>query len=917
MSKHTKAPGALPVDEVLPALVSALQQNPCALLRAPTGAGKTTRVPPALLDAGLCRGSIVLLEPRRVAARAAARRIAQERGSKLGAETGYQVRFDNKTSAATRIVAMTQGVLLRRLQDDPFLEDVSIVVFDEFHERSIEGDLALAMTRKIQLSVRPELRILLMSATLEAQALRAYLGQCPLVESRGRLFPVEVRYAAPGCSLFETSPGHERSPRAERRGYGSYGAGDATGTRLEKGVRNALLQALEENSGDILVFLPGVGEIRRCKAALSDLAAERNLQLVELYGDLAAQQQDRALLRGEQRKVILATNVAESSVTVENVATVIDSGLARVLRFDASVGLNRLELSRISQISAEQRKGRAGRSGPGLCLRLWSEHEGRSLAVRGEPEIQRSDISQAVLELRAWGERDLHGFPWFEKPPEQALQRAEYLLRLIGAIDDHGISTCGKAIAALPLQPRLGRLLIEAERLGCRRPAALLAALLSERDPLRRLQGRTRLAGNDAAAAMLTDTLARVEYLEAVERGDYRDPLLPRFELTTVFKARDHLLAATRAEEVAVRNIPPEEALGRAVLAAFPDRVAICRPRNAGSGGGSMSSKESRRPGLAAEFSVNTAPTAPPGGSVQRRAIMCGGRGVRLANGAHVPAGGLFVCVEIDAGKRGLRSEALVRQAIAIKEQWLDPAKLSESVELHWDRESERVVALRRRRYLDLTLEEKPTTIGDKGAAEALLAKSAAGALERALPLDDPGLHDFIARVNWLAQWMPELELPSFDKEKIRGLLPRLCRGRSSFAELRKAPLLSTLQSSLDYRQSRALETHAPTQVKIPSGRSVKLRYETGKAPVLAARIQELFGLRSTPRLAGGRASVLLHLLAPNGRPQQVSDDLESFWANTYPQVRKELRARYPKHAWPENPHDAPAEGPRRRRKCQ
>lgn len=840
----TARPEPLPIDDVLADVTAALQRSSSLVLRAPTGAGKTTRVAPALLDAGVVAGAVLLLEPRRVAARAAARRIALERRVALGGdEVGYHVRFDRKATPHTRVVAMTYGIFLRRMQEDPFLDGVGAVVFDEIHERSLDADLALAMARKIQLDARPELRLVAMSATLDAAPLMRFLGDATVITSEGRAHPVTVRHLA--------------TPNARE---------------MDRAIVTAVKEALAETTGDVLVFLPGVGEIRRVTAALTPLAEREGVVVMELYGDLPAEQQDAVLQRAGRRKVVLSTNVAESSVTIENITAVVDTGLARVLRFDPSVCLDRLEVSRISRASADQRAGRAGRTAPGLCLRLWNEHEDRSLRAREEPEIARVDLSKAVLELRAWGEPDARRFAWLEPPPPAALEAAETLLSDLGATDDGGLTATGRLLAALPLPARIGRLLVEGARLGCLERTALAAAILTERDPLRR--------GRDAAAlrastAYESDLLERVLLLERFastrSRGAHAWPELN-------IGATEHVLRVARDVEKTLRDAAegacsaaglPEERFLRTLLAAFPDRVARRRERGSD------------------------------------RAVMVGGRGLRLAADSVVHTAELFVCVDVEGGRRGERSESLVRQASAIEEPWLPDRWIRTSSEVVFDEDRERVAATVRRLYRDLVLSEKSVT-PPLEECSAVLAEHAAKAPARALDLDADDVRELLARVRSLAEWMPELALPAFDEAILAEVARETAYGCRSFEEMRRVRLRDMLETRLSREQRRALRDHAPESLTVPSGSSIRLRYEVGRPPVLAARIQELFGMRESPRVAQGRIAVVVHLLAPNGRPQQVTDDLASFWRSTYPQVRKELRARYPKHAWPEDPLTAP-----------
>lgn len=869
----------LPIDDVIGELVASLSARPNLVLKAPTGAGKTVRVAPALLGLEAVDGLVVLLEPRRMAARAAARRIAVERGATLGDEIGYHVRFDRKAGARTRLVAMTYGIFLRRLQDDPFLEGIGAVVFDEFHERSLDADLAMAMARRTQREVRGELRLVVMSATLDAAPVSRFLGDAPVIDSAGRGFPVEVEHRDASGSGSVERVATAAVVRTLREVLNEGTSGRAAG----------------QASGDILAFLPGVSEIRRAREALEEPARALGVDVVELYGDLEPDKQDAVLRRGPRRKVVLSTNVAESSVTIENVTVVIDSGLARVLRFDPRVGVDRLEVTRISRASADQRSGRAGRTAPGRCIRLWSAHDDRALRPSEDPEIRRVDLSRALLQLQAWGEADPRAFDWFEAPEDAALDSATRLLAELGATGDSGLTQLGRRLAALPLAPRIARLLLEGQRLHVARRAALAAALLSERDPLRREHGAPR-----ATTAHESDVLERVLLLErfasATSRSAAAWPELNMSAAHSVLKVARDLEASLRSgpdpsatkrgnrdgSSSGAAGLDPEEAFLRALLAAFPDRVALRRPRD---------------------------------GAAEPRAVMTGGRGVRLADESVVATADLFVCVSVDAGRRGQRSESLVRQASAIERPWLDAAACRSSVEVEFDEASESIVAFTRTRYRDLVLDEKPAPVPRHEAGEKL-AEIAASRPGRALDLDSDEVAPWLQRAGCLAAWMPELELPVFDDAMLADLARELAAGRRSFAEMRRAPLLEALRSRLSWSQQRALDLHAPERIDVPSGSSIRLDYEPGRPPVLAVRIQEVFGMAETPRIAGGRVPVVLHLLAPNRRPEQVTEDLASFWKTTYAQVRKELRARYPRHSWPEDPLAAQAQSrPARRRR--
>jgi ATP-dependent helicase HrpB len=835
---------SLPVDAILPEVCHTLRQQSGLVLRAPTGAGKTTRVPPALLDAGFAgAGQIIMLEPRRLAARAAAKRMCDERGCRLGEEIGYQVRFDRCSGPKTQILVVTPGILLRYLHDDPFLEKVSVLIFDEFHERSLENDLALGIARLVQQTIRPELKILVMSATLQVEAVAAYLGQVPIIASEGRTFPVTIRH--------EAKPQQQSWPAAI----------EATATRL-----------LQETPGDLLVFLPGLQEIRQTARHLETLAEQENLAVLPLYGDLPPEQQDAALLPQPRRKVVLATNVAETSVTVEGVTGVIDTGLSRQLVFDPHVGLDRLQLTHISRASADQRAGRAGRTQPGICLRLWSEAAHRMRPEQTEPEIHRVDLAGAVLHLLCLGEKNILRFPWLDEPPTATVGQSFALFMLLGAINDNGVTPLGQTMARLPLHPRLARLLLAGQHWGNPAQAALAAALLSEKAPFDREESNK----SQKATPTRSDVLERVEALEAFEKHGTlvsRLGTLHRQGAKNVLRARDQLLRSMRQEvrqhaAPEKRQVDSEEALLRSLLAAFPDRLA--RRRGPGS----------------------------------RQGLMVGNRGIRLAPASGVNEGELFLCIDVD--NRPL--EAWVRLASVVQRDWLPEELLRNSIEVIFDPGTEKVTARKRLYFADLLLEEGTAALPSDSQVSQVLVAVAAERLAAVLPPEDSPAGLFRRRVRWLREWMPELQLPALEDTDLKEVLSWLCPGCRSFADLRKADWLPALQSKLTHQQRQAVEREAPERWQVPSGSRIALHYELGRPPVLAVRIQEVFGLADTPRVAGGRVKVLLHLLAPNYRPQQVTDDLASFWANTYPVVRKELRARYPKHAWPEDPWNAPPE---------
>jgi ATP-dependent helicase HrpB len=839
----------LPIDPLLPEIVERLSAVSRLVLRAPPGAGKTTRVPAALLDAGLAADKqVFVLEPRRIAARAAAEFVARERGDAVGGEVGYRVRFEHRGDAATRLWFVTEGVLGRQLTRDPFLEHVGIVVLDEFHERHLQGDVALAVVRELQETVRTDLKLVVMSATLETERLAAFLGGCPVLASEGRAYPVQVEY----------EPVSDDRPLAGR---------------VATAVRRVL--AGRDDGGDILVFLPGAGEIRRATEALDGLAAEYDLAVVPLHGDLPLDAQQRAIQRGARRKVVLSTNVAETALTIDGVTAVIDSGLARVAHFDAKHGINALRVAPISRAAADQRSGRAGRTAPGRCLRLWTQAQHRHRLEREVPEVLRLDLCGTLLELRAWGLRDVRAFNWLEPPRDGALQHGERLLLQLGALDAGGrLTGIGRRMLELSVPPRLARILIEAERSGCADAGALLVALASERD----ICLRQRTFGLDGTGRVellpigSSDLLLRLQLFTDGARAQFDPSVCRRLGLElrsvrAVERARRQLQRALGCTDRLVDAFN-EEVLLRCTLAGYPDRVV--RRRSSGS----------------------------------PRGFMVGGTGVALMDSSVVREAELFVGVEVDAGPRRERSEARVRLASAVRPEWLAamfPASVGRRSDLVFDTERQCVVERTRDLFEDLVLRESVSFDVDRQRAGAVLAELVRRNPLQAVPIADSE-RGWLERVRFLQRWMPDLGLAADTDTLLAEAVVSLCAGRRSLAEVRAADPLSVLRGLLSHQQQATLDREAPAQYRLPSGRTTPVTYTDGKAPAVAARIQELFGLRATPRFAGGRVPLVIELLAPNQRPVQITDDLESFWRTTYPEVRKQLRGRYPKHAWPEDP---------------
>lgn len=803
----------LPVDDVLAEVRAGVEaRGGVVLLSAPTGSGKTTRVPPALADPER-HGEVWVLEPRRLAARAAARRVSAERGSELGGYCGYQVRDDTKAGPATRVRYVTEGVLVRRCLRDPFLEGIHTVVFDEFHERNLDGDLGLAMVQEVRETVRPELRLVVMSATLDIDPLVACFPDAQRVDAQGRSFPVETEWL-----------------------------GSEPGRSLEQRVASAVRRALVEGDGDVLVFLPGVGEIARCGRAMQGLARERDLDLVELHGRLDGDRQDRALQDGARRRVVLSTNVAESSVTVPGVRAVVDTGLARVLRHDPNRGIDTLALEQISLANAEQRAGRAGRTAPGRCYRLWSRADERRMPGHVEPEIRRVDLAGAALAVHSFGGRPAHAFGWFERPSDEALARAESLLGWLDAVGEDGaVTETGRAMLAMALPPRLARLVTAGRELGCARGAAAVASLVAEVDGGRLPRAVTEdLAGN------------AVEWAWAW----LADPRSAGLDRAVGQAVRRAFRAVATGAEGADRD---PAALGRAVLAAFPDRVARRRDNGV-------------------------------------EATMVGGRGLAFEQPIDTE---LFCAVQLLDVGRAQRTR--VGLWAPVDEAWLDPARISAQVEASWDGKAGRVVGRRTRRWGDLVLAE-----GRGGEVPAeLVAACVAPIIER-----DPwrwigareGVEQVVHRIRWIAARRPDLEYPVVDDAMVAAAAAAMVGANGDLRPLAKADIGGALLAELA-DGGAALHRFAPSHIDLPSGRRARIDYGREAGPTVSALIQEWYGRAEGPRLDG--APVVLEFLGPNRRPVQISSDLAGFWQRHYPALRKELGRRYPKHHWPEDPLSA------------
>ena len=830
----------LPIDAVVPQLDAALGRGTSAVLQAPPGAGKTTGVPLALLDASWLGGQrIIMLEPRRLATRAAARRMSQLRGEQVGATIGFRVRGETRVGRATRIEVVTEGILTRMLQRDPSLDGTGLVIVDEFHERSLDADLALALTLETRDVLRPDLRVLVMSATLDGARVARLLGDAPVITSEGRAFPVETRYI-------------DRRPEL----------------RVEDAAAAAVRRALTADDGDVLVFLPGTGEIRRTFDLLAGNLPPRT-HLRPLHGTLSSEEQDDAILPSApgERKVVLATSIAETSLTIEGVRVVIDSGLSRVPRFSPRTGMTRLETVRVSQASADQRRGRAGRVAPGICYRLWAEHEQHHLVAHASPEILEADLAPVALELAAAGVDDPAVLRWLDVPPPAAYAQARELLAELGAIESPGgrgairrITPRGRRMAELPLHPRLAHMLLEASALGAFPVACDLAALLSERDPIRGHPDAPPDADVETRLALLRDRARSLAPGVSVSADALR----------RIRAESDRLRSALgRPRDGGTVDSDRTDAAGLLLAFAYPDRIGQLRSPRSG------------------------------------RFLLRNGNGAALAGAQSLSDAAYIVAVDLD----GRRPESRIFLAASIEladieRHFADQIALEQ--EIVWDVRERAVVARERERLGAIVLAERPLRNPDATAVTAALLDGIRDAGIDALPWSDGGrsLRRRLAFLHALDPSWPDVSDDALVTTLGTWLASHVGNARS-LAALGRVDLAGALLSLLPWEKRAVLDELAPTHLVVPSGSRIPIDYGDPAAPVLAVRLQEMFGLADTPRIARGAVPLTVHLLSPAQRPVQVTRDLAGFWRTSYFDVRKEMRGRYPKHYWPDDPMQA------------
>ena len=840
----------LPIYEIERDIIGRLQADRRLILSAPTGSGKSTQVPQMLLKHGLLGdGQVVVLQPRRLATRLLAKRVAAELGVRLGEEVGYQIRFENVTSAKTKIRFVTEGVLLRQMIDDPQLRGVSAILFDEFHERHLYGDITLARALDQQEQHRPDLMLAVMSATLNAGELAKYLSPCTTLASDGRMFPVEIEYLP------------------HRVGLNSLPVWELAAAEFSRYVNAG-------GEGDVLVFMPGGFEISQTIEAIRHTREANGFVVLPLHGELQPKDQDAAVARYDRRKVVVATNVAETSITIDGVRLVIDSGLARIARYDSNRGINTLLIEKISQANADQRTGRAGRTAPGTCVRLWSRPEHDERVPHEMPEIRRLDLSEVVLTLKAAGVDDLRKFRWLEKPDEISLTHAEELLADLGAIGhDKKITATGRKMLAFPLHPRYARMLLAAQEYGCVYQACLVAALTQGRDLLLRNCGkdvesaREDLLGEKASS----DFWILMRAWSFAFNNQFRLDACRKLGIHAVTAKQvgplfEQFLRIAKDEGLDTRpNEVKDENLQKCILIGFSDRVA--RRMDQGT---------------------------------LRCELVHSRRGV-LARESKVQQSSLFVTAEIrEIEGRDREVNTILSLATAIEADWLKelfPDDIKSEVHVQFDAQQKRVLAAELLRFRDLALAAKRIDPPPAEAAARLLAEEiTAGRL--LLPNWDHHVEQWLARLNLLCKECADLQLPAITDDDKKHIIAELCHGAVSYKDIKEREVKPVVMSWLSPVQRELLDKHAPERLTLPNGRTPKVNYEPGRAPFISLRIQELYDVNQTPKIALGRVPVTVHILTPGMKPIQVTQDLANFWREHYPKIKSELARKYPKHLW-------------------
>ena len=839
---------ALPIDDLKEGLTAACGRVRRLVLRAPTGSGKSTRIPQMLLDLGLVEGQIIVLQPRRIAARLLAARIAQERNVRLGGEVGYQIRFERVESAQTRIKFVTEALLLRQMASDPELKGVGAVIFDEFHERNLHSDVALALARRLQETRRPDLLIMAMSATLDTEGVAKWLGSAETLAADGRAYPVEIEYT--------------HLPRNSARPIW-----DAAAEQVRR-----LLQ--EEAEGDILVFMPGSYEIMRTIGAVRNLPESGGVEILPLYGELPPEEQDRAVKPGPNRKVIVATNVAETSLTIPGVRAVVDAGLARIARFDAHRGIDTLLVEPISQASAEQRAGRAGRTGPGRCVRLWSQTDQEARPLREVPEIRRVDLSETILLLLSSGWGDAATFPWYEKPEDKALQRALAVLADLGAVDTHGkLTPIGRRMAVFPAHPRYARMLLAAGDFDCVFEVCRIAGLAQGRDILfRKVDDRTENARDSVEQEDGSDFFPRLALLQRAIDMKFDADACDRFGV--------HGQAARQADQAARQFLRLAEGQGLPVSDQVADPASVRRCILLG-----FSDR------LAVRLDAGTL-----------RCALVHGRSGELRRESAIRNAKLLVAAEVDEIQARGGVTTYLSLATAVEESWLQelfPDDFTSVNQVRYDATQRRVVTRTERRFRDLVLEAKERDDAPSDAASRILAAEvAAGRLE--LEKWDPSVDAWIRRVNFLSKHCPELGIPAFDEDARRMVIEEVCAGAVAYRDIRDRPVFGVVRGGLTHEQAMALDSYCPERIILPRKKHpAKIEYTEDATAEIEATVQELYDFPGSKlRVCMGKIPMIICIQSPARRTQQRTSDLDAFWKGSYEGVKKELKGRYPRHEW-------------------